>query len=84
MKVEHIFTLKLGDKLDKPMRRAVEVWLDAASHYAESFRFIAMGISAYFVLLGASKLIDSIRGSTASPGDSSSNSNSSSSARPLS
>jgi hypothetical protein len=79
VKVDHLFTFKLGDKLDKPIRRAVESGLDIASHYAVSFRFIAMGIAAYFVLSGASKLVDSIRGNSGSRGGSSSNSSKSSS-----
>jgi hypothetical protein len=80
-KVDHIFTFKFGDKLDKPIRRAIDSGLDIASHYAESFRFIAMGIAAYFVLSGASKLVDSIRGNSGSRGGSPSNSKGSSSSR---
>eukprot|EP00980_Cylindrotheca_fusiformis_P008622 scaffold1830_cov117-Cylindrotheca_fusiformis.AAC.21 len=80
MKVEHIFTFKLGDKLDKPVRRAAESGLNVASHFAESFRFIAIGIAAYFVLSGASLFIASIRGNSGtSSGSSSHNKHSTSS-----
>jgi Sec-independent protein translocase protein TatA len=61
IKVEHVFTLNFSDKWERPMRKIVQSWLDVTYHYAESFRFLAIGISAYFVLLGASKFIEAAR-----------------------
>jgi len=58
IKVEHIFTLGLNEKWDKPVRRAVNVFLDVGAHVAESFRFLALGLSAYLVLIGTAKLIE--------------------------
>jgi hypothetical protein len=77
IKVEHVFTLNFSDKWERPMRKVVQSWLDLSLHYAESFRFLAMGISAYFVLLGASKFIAAAKGG--GKGDSHSKSSSSSS-----
>jgi Sec-independent protein translocase protein TatA len=69
LKVEHVFTLNFSDKWDKPFRRAVHSWVELSFHFAESFRFIAIGISAYFVLLGASKLIESAKSGKSSTGN---------------
>ena len=69
LKVEHVFTIGFNEKWEKPIRRSVQSLLDISFHFAESFRFIAIGISAYFVLLGASKLLEA--GSNKSSGSSS-------------
>ena len=69
LKVEHVFTIGFNEKWEKPIRRSVQSLLDISFHFAESFRFIAIGISAYFVLLGASKLLEA--GSSKSSGSSS-------------
>ena len=61
VKVEHVFTFCLGDKWDRPLRKAVDNWLDITYHYAESFRFIAIGFAAYLCLAGAAKVIDAGR-----------------------
>lgn len=66
LRVEHIFTLSFNEKWDKPLRRAIQSCVDTSFHFAESFRFIAMGISAYFVLVGTSKLIESCKSSSRS------------------
>lgn len=58
LKVEHGFTFGFSDKWDKPLRKAVQSWVDISFHLAESFRFIAIGFCAYLVLLGASKCIE--------------------------
>jgi hypothetical protein len=59
--VDHVFTFNVSDKWDKPLRRLAESGMDIGYHFAESFRFIAIGISAYFVLFGTAKLIEACR-----------------------
>ena len=57
IKVEHALTINLGDKWDRPIRKMSESLARLGSHWAESFRIIAMGLSAYFVLSGLAKLV---------------------------
>ena len=83
LKVEHVFTLNFNDKFldkwDRSMKKLVYSMVDISFHFAESFRFIAVGIGAYFLLLGASKCIEASRSGGSSRGSSSSSSSSSSS-----
>ena len=60
VKVEHIFTLQFSDKWDKSVRRIVDSCISFSFHFAESFRLMAMGVGAYFVLSGLARLMDSI------------------------
>ena len=57
IKVEHALTINLGDKWDRPIRKLSESLARLGSHWAESFRIIAVGLSAYFVLSGLAKLV---------------------------
>ena len=57
IKIEHVFTLKISDKLERPLRKWVDKVLDLSKYYAESFQFIAVGIGSYFFLLGISKIV---------------------------
>lgn len=86
IRVEHTFTLDLGDKLwhrldrlmgTKAMRYSVRSVLDLAKEYAESFRFIAIGIGSYFFLLGVSKVLEAGGGGDGTGKKSSSSSSSS-------
>jgi len=70
IKVEHGLTIHLGDKLDRPIRKISESLSRLAQHWAESFRIIAIGLSAYFVLSGLAKLVAATK-STDPPPDSS-------------
>jgi hypothetical protein len=58
IKIEHIFTFNLGDKWERPLRKSMGQWMDLCMEYAESFRFIAVGIGSYFFLLGVSKVLE--------------------------
>ena len=73
IKVEHALTINLGDKWDRPIRKMSESLARLGSHWAESFRIIAMGLSAYFVLSGLAKLVAATKSTDS---DSSSNINS--------
>ncbi len=57
IKIEHIFTFNLGEKWERPLRKSMGQWMEICMEYAESFRFIAVGIGSYFFLLGISKVI---------------------------
>ncbi len=57
IKVEHQFTFNIGDKWEKPLRKAADAVTSVSYHWAESFRIIAMGLSAYFVLSGLARLV---------------------------
>lgn len=61
IKIEHIFTFNLGEKWERPLRKTMGQWMDVCTEYAESFRFIAVGIGSYFFLLGISKVIEAGR-----------------------
>mmetsp|Transcript_38935 Transcript_38935/g.44436 ORF Transcript_38935/g.44436 Transcript_38935/m.44436 type:complete len:88 (+) Transcript_38935:55-318(+) len=69
IKIDHVFTLSVGDKWDSIIRRSANVWLDVGYHVAQSFRYIAVGIGVYFVLLGCSKLITSSKQSNNNKSD---------------
>jgi hypothetical protein len=85
VRVDHVFTLNVSDKWDKPLRRLAESGMDIGYHFAESFRFIAIGISAYFVLFGTAKLIEACRNKKSRDESSSESSSSNkSSSRPIS
>jgi hypothetical protein len=73
IKVEHVLTIHLGDKWDRPIRKLSESLARLGSHWAESFRIIAVGLSAYFVLSGLAKLVAATKSTDS---DSSSNINS--------
>ena len=60
LKVEHGFTFGFSDKWDKSVRRIVDSCISFSFHFAESFRLMAMGVGAYFVLSGLARLMDSI------------------------
>ncbi len=57
IKIEHVFTLQIPSKWDRPLRKWVDKCLDLSKQYAESFHFIAVGIGSYFFLLGCSKIV---------------------------
>jgi hypothetical protein len=64
VKVEHVFTFKMDDKLsqkwDQTIRKVAESFLSVSWKWAESGEIIAYGLAAFLVMLGASKLIDSV------------------------
>ena len=66
VKVEHLFTLKFSDKWDKSIRKLVDTFVNQSYHYAESFRIVAMGMCAYFVMSGLAKLASSMKDDTQS------------------
>ena len=59
--VQHVFTLKFSDKLERPVRKL----LDISKHYADSFQLIAAGIGSYFFFSGVAKLVLAYNTSTA-------------------
>jgi hypothetical protein len=59
IKVEHVFTLQMDEKWEKPLKRFVDGWLKISFHWMESFQIVAYGIAAYLVLVGVSKLVES-------------------------
>lgn len=56
VKVDHLFTLKL----DRSLRKTADRMLDLVSEYSESFRYIAIGLSAYLVLLGMAQVVGAL------------------------
>ena len=61
VKIEHVFVFQIDSRLERPFRRCVDTMLKISYHWAESFRIIGIGIAAYFILLGTSKLIETIK-----------------------
>ena len=61
VKIEHVFVFQIDSKLERPFRRIVETALKLSYHWAESFRIVGIGLAAYLVLLGTSKLIETIK-----------------------
>lgn len=57
IKVEHAFTFNLGEKGERPLRKAAETLVTHGYHWAESFRIVCYGLSAYFILSGLAKLV---------------------------
>jgi hypothetical protein len=57
VKLEHAFTFNIGEKWERPLRKATDSLSRMGYHWAESFRIIATGLSAYFVLAGLAKLV---------------------------
>lgn len=55
--IQHVFTFRISDKWEKPLRRYTDKFLDLSLYYAESFRFIAVGIGSFFFLWGVSKVV---------------------------
>ncbi|CAJ1922888.1 unnamed protein product [Cylindrotheca closterium] len=56
IKVEHLFTFKL----DRSMRKTADKLLDLVGEYAESFRYIAIGLAAYLLLSGMAQLVNAV------------------------
>ena len=56
IKVDHVFTFKL----DRSLRKTSDKLLELLSDYAESFRYIAIGLSAYLILSGVAQLASSV------------------------
>ena len=73
IKIEHVFTLQIPGKWDRPIRRWVDKCLDLTKQYAESFHFIAVGIGSYFFLLGISKIVQASNSSRSSSSNDSNN-----------
>eukprot|EP00535_Pseudo-nitzschia_heimii_P004779 CAMPEP_0197185632 /NCGR_PEP_ID=MMETSP1423-20130617/12343_1 /TAXON_ID=476441 /ORGANISM="Pseudo-nitzschia heimii, Strain UNC1101" /LENGTH=162 /DNA_ID=CAMNT_0042636751 /DNA_START=84 /DNA_END=573 /DNA_ORIENTATION=+ len=57
IKIEHVFTLKLSDKWERPLRKWIDKWFDLSKDYAESFSYVAAGLGSYFFFLGVSKVV---------------------------
>jgi hypothetical protein len=56
--IHHVFTFHIGDKWERPLRRSIDKFLDLSLYYAESFRFVAVGIGSFFFLWGVSKVVE--------------------------
>lgn len=56
IKVEHLFTLKL----DRSLRKTADRMLELVGEYAESFRYIAIGLTAYLVLSGIAQVVSAV------------------------
>ena len=72
IKIEHVFTLQIPSKWDRPLRRWVDKCLDLSKQYAESFHFIAVGIGSYFFLLGCANIVQAGSSNRSSNNDDSS------------
>ena len=59
--VDHAFTFSFNEKWDKLLKRSIDQGLDVCYEYAESFRIIAIGLSAYFVMSGLAKLVEAVK-----------------------
>mmetsp|Transcript_9238 Transcript_9238/g.14284 ORF Transcript_9238/g.14284 Transcript_9238/m.14284 type:complete len:90 (+) Transcript_9238:65-334(+) len=58
IKVDHVFTFAFDKKWDNLIQRSADAWLRLGSHVAESFRYVAIGVGLYFVLLGCSRILE--------------------------
>ena len=56
--IKHIFTFNIGERWERPLRKNMDKILDLSLYYAESFRFIAVGIGSFFFLWGVSKVVE--------------------------
>eukprot|EP00934_Nitzschia_sp_Nitz4_P002301 Nitzschia sp. Nitz4//scaffold32_size149145//144068//144430//NITZ4_002905-RA/size149145-processed-gene-0.79-mRNA-1//1//CDS//3329548147//2301//frame0 len=61
IKVEHVFTFNFGDKLERPLRKVAESFIELGYVWAESFRIMAFGMSACFVLIGLARLVEATK-----------------------
>jgi hypothetical protein len=59
--VEHILVLGVSSTLEEPIRRALVSWGQSSKGTMKSLQILGYAASAYLVMLGASRLIDSIR-----------------------
>ena len=57
VKLDHAFTFNIGEQWERPVRKISESLVKVGYHWAESFRIIAQGLCAYFVLAGLAKLV---------------------------
>jgi hypothetical protein len=55
--IQHVFTVRISDKWERPLKRYMDKFLDLSLYYAESFRFISVGIGSFFFLWGVSKVV---------------------------
>jgi hypothetical protein len=71
IRIEHTFTFNVSDNVwsnlhrflgwrdnSKAVRHTIKQILDLSKEYAESFRFIAVGIGSYFFFLGVAKVLE--------------------------
>ncbi|KAL3936166.1 MAG: hypothetical protein SGBAC_008465 [Bacillariaceae sp.] len=56
IKADHLFTLKL----DRSLRKSADRMLDIVGEFTESFRYIAIGLTAYLVLSGVAQLVAAV------------------------
>jgi hypothetical protein len=55
--IQHVCTFRISDRWEKPIKRYMDKFLDLSLYYAESFRFISVGIGSFFFLWGVSKVV---------------------------
>mmetsp|Transcript_628 Transcript_628/g.1088 ORF Transcript_628/g.1088 Transcript_628/m.1088 type:complete len:129 (-) Transcript_628:1279-1665(-) len=67
IKVEHLFTLKI----DRSLRKTADRMLDLVGEYGESFRYIAIGLTAYLFFSGMAQLVNAVGTTDDSPSHSS-------------
>tara|TARA_B110001450_G_C17562497_1_gene457338 strand:+ start:438 stop:890 length:453 start_codon:yes stop_codon:yes gene_type:complete len=57
IKIEHVFCFHFNEKWERSIRKISFACFDVCMHYAESFKFISVGVSSYFFFLGLSKVL---------------------------
>ena len=81
VKVDHTFTFNIGDKWERPLRKAADSLVNMSYHWAESFRIVCYGLSTYFILSGLAKLVAATKATDDSPSSKARSSQHSSSSR---
>ena len=56
--IQHKFTIGISDRWERHLHKHMGSILDLSLYYAESFRFIAVGIGSFFFLWGVSKVVE--------------------------
>lgn len=59
--VEHVLILSVAKSIEEPLRRALKAWGESSKGTLKSLQIFGYAASAYLVMLGASRLIDSMR-----------------------
>jgi hypothetical protein len=63
IKVEHVFTFRINDKWERPIRKCVDALLVMGYHMSESLRLLTYGAVGYMALVGTAKLIEAMKSS---------------------
>ena len=59
--IEHVLVLGLSSSLEEPLRRALVSWGQSSRGTMKSLQILGYAASAYLVMMGASRLIYSMR-----------------------